>query len=246
MNLRLSIDCYKGVDGSSLSQTRCIKLFKYTRCLKRWVMLEFHFSIFKRKPKGSNCSVNTKAKSAIRTFFPLLKKIRFVDYEGEFSANSCFTELGTQFVLACRAISSITDDTPNKDLVLKKLNVIKQRTQIKGLINMYNDPEYKNHNIWIALKLLKTFHLIHWNEFLYSLYCIDNGDTLEYAIDKIRLNKKEIDKYVFLNEDNKDLPNTCYSYIRSYLEESGLICKVSSQESKLTEEASLFFSTINI
>lgn len=246
MNLRLSIDCYKGVDGSSLSQTRCYQIVQVYEMLEKMGDARISFLDIQEEAERLKLFGNTKAKSAIRTFFPLLKKIRFVDYEGEFSANSCFTELGTQFVLACRAISSITDDTPNKDLVLKKLNVIKQRTQIKGLINMYNDPEYKNHNIWIALKLLKTFHLIHWNEFLYSLYCIDNGDTLEYAIDKIRLNKKEIDKYVFLNEDNKDLPNTCYSYIRSYLEESGLICKVSSQESKLTEEASLFFSTINI
>lgn len=246
MNLRLSVDCYKGVDGSSLSQTRCCQIVQVYEMLEKMGDTRISYIDIQEEAERLKLFGSTKAKSAIRTFFPLLKKIRFVDYDGKFSANSCFTELGTQFVLVCRAISNITDDTPNKDLVLKKLNDIKQCIQIKGLISMYYDPECKNHNMWIALKLLKIFNLIHWNELLYSLYCIDNGYTLDYAIEKIRLNKKEIDSYVFLSEDNNELPNTCYSYIRSFLEESGLICKVSSQESKLTKEASLFFSAINI
>lgn len=246
MNKRLSIDCYKGVDGSSLSQTRCFQIIQVYEMLEKMGSKVITYVDIQDEAERIRIFGSTKAKSAIRTFFPLLKKIRFVDYDGQFAANSCFTELGTQFVLTCRAISSITDDTPNKDLVLNKLIKIKQRYQIKGLINMFNDPEYNDHNIWIALKLLKTFRVIHWNEFLYSLYCIDNGKSLEDAINEIRLNKEEIDLYNFRNEDNKELPNTCYSYIRSFLEECGIISKVSSQESKITNEAEMFFSTINI
>ena len=55
-----------------------------------------------------------------------------------------------------------------------------------------------------------------------------------------------IDSIDFVNEKNEALPNTCYSYIRSYLEEAGLICKVSSLESKLLDEADLFYSQITL
>lgn len=246
MTLRLSVECYKGVDGSSLSQTRCYQIVQVYEMLESMGRTHISYVDIQEEAESLRLFGDIKAKSAIRTFFPLLKKIGFVNYDENFAANSCFTELGTQFVLVCRALFNITDKTPNKDLVFNKLKSIKQRLQIKGLINMHNNLEYKNHNMWIALKLLKKFHKIHWNEFLYSLFCIDNGYSLDYAIEQIQVNKQAIDSCVFLNEDNKTLPNTCYSYIRSFLEESGLICKVSSQESELTEEAYLFLSIINL
>ena len=58
----------------------------------------------------------------------------------------------------------------------------------------------------------------------------------------------KVDKslFEFVNDKNEVLPNTCYSYLRSYLEESGLIVKVSSLESKLLDEAELFYSQITI
>ena len=59
-------------------------------------------------------------------------------------------------------------------------------------------------------------------------------------------NKRKIDAIEFLNEDDEALPNTCYSYLRSYLEEAGLISKVSSLESKLLDEADLFYSQISL
>ena len=111
---------------------------------------------------------------------------------------------------------------------------------------MYHDPEWKSHNIWVALKLLKTFGTLHWNEFLYTLHCIEIGKTIDDAINEIKADKKKIDGIVFLNEDNEILPNTCYSYLRSFLEEAGLICKVSPLESKLLEDANLFYSQIGM
>ena len=69
---------------------------------------------------------STKAKSAIRTFFPLLKKINFVNYDDSFAANTCFTELGKQFVLACRALNNVTDETPHKEEIISRLQNIKR------------------------------------------------------------------------------------------------------------------------
>ena len=51
---------------------------------------------------------------------------------------------------------------------------------------------------------------------------------------------------VFVNENDEVLPNTCYSYIRSYLEEAGLISNVSSYESKLLDNSDKFYSQIDI
>jgi hypothetical protein len=188
----------------------------------------------------------TQAKNAIRTFFPLLKKLDFVEYDGNFAANKCFTELGTQFVLACRALENVTDETPHKDEIVSRLKSIKRNAQKKGLINMYNDPEWKSHNMWIALRLFKEFRILHWNEFLYTLHYYEIGKTIEEAITRIKEEKKKIDSIVFLNEVGDILPNTCYSYLRSFLEESGLIAKISPLESKLLDDSDLFFSQIGM
>jgi hypothetical protein len=129
---------------------------------------------------------------------------------------------------------------------MSRLQSIKRNAQKKGLINMYNDPEWKSHNIWIALKLLKEFRLLHWNEYLYTLHYLEIGKTIEEAIEQIKIDKKKIDSTNFLNEKSEILPNTCYSYLRSFLEEAGLISKVSSLESKLLEDSDLFYSQIDL
>ncbi len=246
MNIVLSVDSYKGVDGSSLSPTRCSQIVQVYEMLEELGTKTITYIGIQEEAARRKLFGKTQAKSAIRTFFPLLKKLDFVDYEGNFAANMCFTELGTQFVLACRALANVTDETPHKDEIVSRLKSIKRNTQQKGLVNMYKDPEWKHHNMWIALKLLKTFRIMHWNEFLYTLHYIEIGKTIEDAIIQIKANKKKIDSIIFLNEDNEILPNTCYSYLRSFLEEAGLISKVSSLESKLLDGSDLFFSQIGM
>lgn len=246
MNVVLSVDSYKGVDGSSLSPTRCSQMVQVYDMLEEMgtsltSYVEIQEEAARRKLFGK-----TQAKSAIRTFFPLLKKLDFVEYEGTFAANMCFTELGTQFVLACRALENVTDDTPHKDEIVSRLKSIKRNAQKKGLINMYNDPEWKSHNMWIVLRLLKVFGILHWNEFLYTLHYIEIGKTIEEAIARIKEDKRKIDSIIFLNEEGNILPNTCYSYLRSFLEEAGLIAKVSPLESKLLDDADLFYSQIGM
>ena len=150
--IALSVDAYKGVDGSSLSPMRCSQLIKVYEMLEDMGTSNTSYLDIQEEAEHRSLFGKTKAKSAIRTFFPLLKKIHFINYDGSFTANTCFTELGTQFVLACRALTNVSDDTPHKDEIITRLNSIKCNAQLKGLINMYNDPEWKNHKIWIALK----------------------------------------------------------------------------------------------
>lgn len=246
MNIVLSVESYKGVDGSSLSPTRCSQMVQVYEMLEELGSKVITYVYIQEEAERRRLFGKTKAKSAIRTFFPLLKKLDFVEYEGEFAANMCFTELGTQFVLTCRALENVTNDTPHKDEIISRLTSIKRNAQKNGLINMYNDPEWRNHNIWIALKLLKELRIIHWNEFLYALHCLEKGQEFDEVIELIRKGKKKIDAIEFVNEEGTPLPNTCYSYLRSFLEESGLISKISSLESKLTDDAELFFSQINL
>ena len=191
---------------------------------------------------------STKTQSAIRTVFPLLKKIEFVNYDAEFKANTCFTKLGKFFVLTCRTINNIniTEDDPYKQKITPKLLNIKKNIQKEGLIRMYHNPQFENHNIWIALKLFKELKVLHWNEYLYALYIIKQNKDIGNAIKDIRTNKKEIDESEFFNEKNDKLPNTCFCYIRSFLEEAGLIYNISKAESQLTEEAPLFYSKIGL
>lgn len=188
----------------------------------------------------------TNAKSAIRTFFPLLKKIGFVNYDDEFRANECFTELGILFVLACRAISNVSEKMPHKDIILERLVNIKQCAQKQGLVAMYLNKEYENHNMWVALKLLKTFSVMNWNFFLYALHCLETGLSVDEAIVEIRKVKDKIDEIKFVNEEGEKLPNTCYSYIRSFLEEAGVIKKVGSKESALVNPSDKIFTIITL
>lgn len=246
MKMKLSVDSYKGVDGSSLSSTRCSQIIQVYEMLENMGAATTSYIGIQEEASRKKLFGKTKAKSAIRTFFPLLKKIGFVDYDGNFAANTCFTKLGTQFVLACRALENVTDETPHKDEIIAKLQNIKRNTQRQGLVNMFNNPECKSHNMWIALKLFKELKIIHWNEFLYALYRLTEGKTIDDVITDIKVNKAKIDSIIFVNEEDDVLPNTCYSYLRSYLEEAGLIEKVSSLESKLLAEADLFYSQISL
>lgn len=246
MNITLSVETYKGVDGSSLSPTRCDQIVQVYEMLelfgnKNLTYIEIQEEAHKRKLFGE-----TNAKSAIRTFFPLLKKIGFVNYDGTFFANKCFTELGKQFVLACRALNNVSENTPNKDEVIARLKNIKQNAQKQGLVTMFHNKEYESHNMWVAIKLLKEFPILNWNVFLYALYFLELGMTIDETIEEIKKNKASIDTIQFVNEEGEKLPNTCYSYLRSFLEESGIIRKVSSKESALVNRFDKIFTQILI
>lgn len=246
MKIPLSVDSYKGVDGSSLSPTRCSQIVKVYEMLEEFGNETITYVGIQELAESVHLFGSTAAKSAIRTFFPLLKKLDFVDYEGEFPANKCFTEIGTQFVLVCRAIENVPSDAKQREKVMARLTHIKHSIQKQGLINMHNNPAYESHNMWIALALLHRFHVIHWNEFLYMLHCKEKGLSIEDSLNEVNKVKDEIEDIVFVNEKEIALPNTCYSYIRSFLIEAGLLENLNSSISTLTDEADDFFHALNL
>lgn len=63
---------------------------------------------------------------------------------------------------------------------------------------------------------------------------------------RILKRKGKIDSMNFVNEEGGKLPNTCYSYIRSFLEEAGIIKKVSSKESELLNPSDKIFTIITV
>ena len=246
MKIKLLKDSYKGVDGSSLTRNRRSQIVQVYEMLEELGLKTTNYLDIQINAQRKHLFGKTNAKSAIRTFFPLLKKIAFVNYDGDFPANKCFTSLGVQFVLASRAYDNVEDDTPNKDKILEKLDSIIKNCQKQGLINMRQNPLYEDHNMWIALKLLKEFRIIHWNEFLYTLHCLEIGETEEYAFNKIRDEKKKIDDIIFLNDKGETLPDTCYSYIRSYLVEAGLISRITNMEYKVLDSFDNFISKMDL
>ena len=238
MKIPLAIETYKGVDGSSLSSTRCSQIVRVYEMLNDFGDNPITYVGIQELAESQKLFGSTAAKSAIRTFFPLLKKLDFVNYDGEFPANKCFTELGTQFVLVCRALENVSDDMKKKNEVVAKLTHIKHSIQKQGLINMYNNPAYKSHN--------QRFRVIHWNEYLFLLHCKEVGKSTEEALDEIARLKEQIEEYEFIKEKEEPLPNTCYSYIRSFLIEAGLIESLNSSISTVTEEADEFFHAIKL
>lgn len=246
MNITLSVDIYKGVDGSSLSPIRCNQIVQVYEMLELFGDRILTYQELQEEAEKCKLFGKTNAKSAIRTFFPLLKKLGFVIYDDTFKANCCFTEVGTQFVLACRALNNVSDSTPHKQDIIKRLENIKQCAQKQGLVTMYLNKEYANHNMWVALKLLKVFPVMSWNIFLYALHCLENGLSLDEAIENIKKEREKIDSMNFVNEEGGKLPNTCYSYIRSFLEEAGIIKKVSSKESELLNPSDKIFTIITV
>lgn len=246
MKIPLSVETYKGVDGSSLSSTRCSQIVRVYEMLNDFGDELITYVGVQELAESQKIFGSTAAKSAIRTFFPLLKKLDFVNYDGEFPANKCFTELGTQFVLVCRALENVKNDATKKNEVVAKLTHIKHSIQKQGLINMYNNPVYKSNNIWLVLRLFQRFRVIHWNEFLFLLHCKEVGNSIEEALDKIAKHKDKIEEYEFINEKEEPLPNTCYCYLRSFLMEAGLIENLNSYISTVTDEADEFFHAIKM
>ena len=141
MKLYLKKECYKGVDGSSLSEIRCQQILLVYELLESLETRTITYTQLQEIAVEKNLFGDTKANSAIRTIFPLLAKLGFVDYEYPFLTNKCFTQLGTKFVLSVRILNNLSEDTPNKEEILVKTNSIKENCIVLGLVNFYHLEE---------------------------------------------------------------------------------------------------------
>lgn len=246
MIINLPLDTYKGVDGSSLSDTRCQQIVQVYKMLEDMGTTNISYRYIQEEAERRKLFGFTNAMSAIRTFFPLLKKLHFVDYGESFRADNCFSDLGKQFVLACRALQNVSTEIPNRGQFIARMENVKSNCIKQGLVFMNNDPDYINHNIWVALKLFKELNSVHWNFFLYTLYKKDIGCTETEIIIDIREHADDICKIEFLKDNNDPLPNTCYAYIRSLLEEAGIIVLGTNNYYCLTVDGASFINHINV
>ncbi len=247
MNVTLSLDSYKGVDGSSLSETRCNQIVKVYEMLEDMGGKMISYHDIQEEAENRKLFGSTNAKSAIRTFFPLLRKLNFVDYdEMRFPANVCFKSLGIQFVLVCRSLKNLGDNSTNKLELENKLLRIKRNIIKLGIIKMHDNGNYKSHNVWIALKLFEKLNYVYWSEFLYTLHCLEEQFSIEKAVDKILSNREQIKTISFISESGDLLPTTCYTYIRGLLTEAGIIDNIDSVQSKINDEGVEFLKELNL
>jgi len=234
------VDTYKGVDGSSLSQTRCDQILLIYDMLNEIGDKEITYVALQEEAAKRNLFGKTKAESAIRTFFPLLRKLNFVDYEEPFLANECFTNLGKMFVLTINALQNLGDDEDSKEIeeLLKRIkeNIIKQ-----GLLYMYR--EYSSHNLWKAVEILKIKGKIRWKEYLYCLYGEQKGLSIEESL--ALMEKEDIDSCEFVNEKNESVKDTSFSYINRLLIEAGLAKDSINDETLITINFNNFYKLLN-
>lgn len=73
MNITLSVETYKGVDGSSLSSTRCDQIVQVYEMLELFGSKSLTYIDIQEEAQKRKLFGETNAKSAIRTFFPLLE-----------------------------------------------------------------------------------------------------------------------------------------------------------------------------
>jgi len=186
---------------------------------------------------------SAKADSVIRTIFPLLKKIGFVQYPEtlEFKANSFFTTLGKSFIKTLMALEK-AEQLDNKEAITK-IDVARQYHLLLGIDNL-SKSEYRNHNILLALEILKREKIIYWNELLFFLYKLQNGTSLSDAIKEANLNRLKNESYEYVNQKGSPIANTAYSYVRSFLIEAGIIPNSKSMFSKLNFDKLKFIESL--
>lgn len=229
--MRLVIKDYS-TDGSSLSRGRCSQIIKVFKLCESFGSSFVTYRGIQEEAESQKIFGSTNAKSAIRTIFPLLKKIGFVNYpeDRKFEANSFFTNLGKAFVNVLIALE-ITEQISNKDVV-SLIDKARQNILLKGIENL-SKSEYCNHGILLAIEILRQERVIHWDEFLFFLHGKQTGVSLSDAIKTAKSNRLKNETYDYVNSDGDPIKSTSYTYVRSFLYEAGVIPDSKGMISKL-------------
>lgn len=240
--MKFIIDRYS-TDGSSLSDERCeqVRLI-YELCESIGNDLTSYKQI-QNEAITRHIFGSAKADSVIRTIFPLLKKIGFVSYPDneEFKANSFFTENGKLFVLTYNALIYAKAIADEKAIALIKNSLI--LTLWLGIEHL-SKSEYREHNIMLAIEILRRENEIYWNELLFILLSYHRGDSIEQAIFNAKIHRSNNVDFEYCNQFNKPIANTAYSYVRSFLTEAEIIDNVKGQYSLLKESAKSFINSL--
>lgn len=240
--MKLVINSYS-TDGSSLSSDRCTQIktvFEMCDALgaRPVSYRDIQDIAVERKIFG-----DAKADSVIRTIFPLLKKIGFVNYpeDTKFAANSFFSDLGKSFVKTITALEMA--EQLDKKEAISKIELARQYHLLLGIDNLAHS-EYKNHNILLSLELLKQEKVIYWNELLFFLNRLQNGTSLSEAIKEAKDNRLKNVSYEYVNTKGAPIANTSYSYVRLFLIEAGIIPNSKSMFSEINYDKLKFIESL--
>lgn len=225
--MRISIDreTYKGVDGTSLTLFRCDQYLTLYELSKELGDKLITYKELQDIAEKKDIFAGAKAKSAIRTLCPLMRDLRFISYTDStlcFPAKDFFTKDGQIFIELYKLYKQAKLQGKRQEIVDKIYSLLRTQ-QRQGLINMYGNPDCKQHNMWVALSLLKALSEINWNEYLFSLSCKEQEVSFPLLIEKIENNRLHGVEYEFVNDQGKPVATTAYSYLKSFLEEAEVI-----------------------
>lgn len=244
MRVIIPTEIYKGIaDGSSLSNDRrkqILSVYEYVNSIGDEILT---YNSLQEKIESLNIGIS---KSAIRTFFPLLGKLGFVNYKNPFPADQLFTNIGKVYMETYKSILSAKSLQPQNIQLDRELSNCLSKIQTYGILQMNEHEEYKTHGIWLALAILKAEKEIYWQEFLYFLYLLKVENlNIEDAIKKVKSNRQQDEIYEYINSKNENIAGTTYSYTHTLLLEADLIKDIETNHSIIQEDKEVFFTVIN-
>lgn len=189
----------------------------------------------------------SKTASAIRTIFPIVKKLgMIIDYDKfpEFKSENFFTNKGKAFVLTHKSMM-LAQGIENEQLV-RECQEIKAALLRDGICTMLSDANNKDHNIWIALRTLNSHGEIVWKEFLYIVFLCDEGKTYDEITEIITNNREKGTEYKYISEDYSTVNQTAYSYLKALLTEAGIIIDYNRSTSKVTKQGKELLNLLTI
>lgn len=234
MKVVIPIETYKGVaDGSSLTDERRQQILSVYEFVSSLGDEKLTYKSLQERVSLEDYGISS---SAIRTFFPLLGKLGFVNYKDTFSACDLFTPIGKVFMETYKSLVAARELTPKNNLLIKELEKCLATTQRYGILLMNEQQEYSHHGIWLAIAILKREREIYWQEFLYFLYLLEvKGMSFDEAIAQVKSDRIRGVEYEYFNNEDNAIAGTSYSYTHSVLVEAGIVRDVEVNHSLLED-----------
>lgn len=238
----VSISQYS-TDGSSLTKERCSQIQKVFDLCQRMGANITSYKDIQNQATQEKIFGSSKADSLIRTVFPLLKKLGFVSYpnKGDFKASEFFTNLGKSFVLLTKALQYA--ESINNSLLTEKLQLAIEIIMRYGIAFMAQS-KYNNHNIMLALEILRYEKEIYWNELLYILSCYQDGVSISDALISAKEYRSKNIDFEYINSNGKQIASTSYTYVKGFLTEAGIITNSTNNISKLNPSTIAFINSL--
>lgn len=249
MNIRLEYPLYNA-DGSSFTLTRCNQICDvYDMTMKSANFITSYRGIQELATENNIFGTIgfTQTASAIRTIFPILKKLGLIiayDEVKEFKIYDFFTSKGKAFVLTHKALVK-AQEIENKPLI-HECEDAKSAILRDGIKYMFDRGSYPEHNIWFALTYLKYQKQIIWKEFLYMVYLYNKGYGLLEIEKQIQKNRDINIQYNYVSTDGAEIKSTSYSYLKALLTEAEIVKEYQKGVSVTTYKGYDFLNQLNL